>query len=100
MAILVDELDKGVQDLDAIGARHEIANAYTVNILESKLPYLVLTRWLNNVTEKSDEESDGDDNDSISSKGSTTSTNTFDRMFKFLLKERKNAERMLLLKNK
>ena len=41
---LVDELDRGVQDLEAIDAKHEIANAYTVRILEGKLPIEVLTR--------------------------------------------------------
>ena len=32
---LVGELDRGVQDLEAIDVKHEIANAYTVRILEA-----------------------------------------------------------------
>ena len=97
---LVDELDKGVQDLTAIGAKHELANAYTVNILQNKLPYQVLTRWLVKEREDSDDDNRSDDNASTTSSDSKDSTRTFDKMFKFLLKERKNAERMLLIKNK
>ena len=33
---LVDQLEKGVQDLEAIKSKHEIANAHRVNILEKK----------------------------------------------------------------
>ena len=32
---MVDTLEKGLVDLEAIGAREEIANAYTVKIIES-----------------------------------------------------------------
>ena len=92
MVKLVDELDRGVQDLEAIEAKDEIANAYTVRILEGKLPTDVLTRWHNKDTEESDE-------DSVSVSSAARSSNQrFETMFKFLLRERKNAEKMLLLK--
>ena len=48
---LVDEIEKGVQDLDAINAKHEIANAYTVKLIETKLPRQILTRWLEKESE-------------------------------------------------
>jgi hypothetical protein len=35
---MIDTLEKGVQDLSAIGKRSDIANAYTVKIVEDKLP--------------------------------------------------------------
>ena len=43
---LVDVLEKGLQDLTAIGKRREIANAYTVKLIEQKLPRRVMLRWL------------------------------------------------------
>ena len=92
---LVDELDRGVQDLGAIGAKHEIANAYTVRILEGKLPADVLTRWHNKEIEESDDETDQESVRSVSK----PSNSRFESMFKFLLRERKNAEKVLLLKN-
>ena len=90
---LVDELDRGVQDLEAINAKQEIANAYTVRILEGKLPDEVLTRWHNTEIEESDEETE-ESGHSVS----RSSNSRFESMFKFLLRERKNAEKMLLLK--
>ena len=50
---LVDVLEKGLQDLSAIEKRKEIANAYTVKIIEQKLPRRVMLRWLEE-EEKSD----------------------------------------------
>ena len=43
---LVDVLEKGTQDLTAIEARAEIANTYTVSLIEGKLPRRTLTKWL------------------------------------------------------
>ena len=43
---LVDCLEKGLQDLGAINARTEIANAYTVKLIETKLPRRILSKWL------------------------------------------------------
>ena len=45
MIRLVDELEKGVQDLDAIDATGDIANAITVKLLEEKLPRQFKDRW-------------------------------------------------------
>ena len=93
----IDELDRGFQDLEAIDPKHEIANAYTERILEGKLPVKVLTRWHNKEIDESDEESD---NVSVISGGSSKSSDQrFESLFKFLLRERKNAEKILLLKN-
>ena len=36
MIRLVDELEKGVQDLTEINSKHDIANAITVKLLEEK----------------------------------------------------------------
>ena len=66
-------------------------------ILEGKLPIKVLTHWHNKEIDESDEESE---NVSVISGGSSKSSNQrFKSLFKFLLRERKNAEKMLLLKN-
>ena len=44
LVTLVDTLEKGIQDLTAIDARKEIANAYTVKLLEMKLPKRVFAK--------------------------------------------------------
>ena len=46
MISLVDTLEKGVRDLEAVKSKHEIANAYTVKLLETKLPSSICTKWL------------------------------------------------------
>lgn len=43
---LVDIVEKGLQDLAAVQAREEIANAYTVRLLESKLPKRIRGKWV------------------------------------------------------
>ena len=43
---LVDILEKGLKDLEAIGVRHEIANAYTVKMVELKLNCPMYLAWL------------------------------------------------------
>ena len=78
---LVDELEKGVEDLKAIDAMHNIANAFTVKLLEEKLPRHILKRWF----EK--EEALQKTND------------RFDAMMSFLKLERKQAERILLVQD-
>ena len=68
-----------------------------VPILEGKLPIKVLARWHNKEIDGSDKEST---NVSVINDGSSKSIyQRFDSLFKFLLRERKNAENMLLLKN-
>ena len=44
MIKLVDELERGVMDLDAIHSKHHIANAITVKLIEEKLPTHIVTR--------------------------------------------------------
>ena len=73
---LVDVLEKGVLDLTAIGKRNEIANAYTVKLLEQKLPRRVMIKWLDE-------------------KDVTAETDRFEALFKFLRLERKKSERLL-----
>ena len=43
---MVDTLEKGLVDLETIGAREEIANAYTVKIIESKISRQLYLTWL------------------------------------------------------
>ena len=43
---LVDILEKGLRDLAAIEAREQIANAYTVKLIEKQLPKRFLSKWL------------------------------------------------------
>ena len=39
-------MEKGLQDLAAVKAREEIANAYTVRLLEGKLPKRIRGKWV------------------------------------------------------
>lgn len=90
LVILVDALEKGLQDLTAINARSEIANTYTINLIEEKLPTEIVKRWY---AQESDEKT-------------STSTNTnsgekrFEELLHFLKKERKNAEKLMQLRIK
>ena len=43
---MVDTLEKSLLDLEAIHARAEIANAYTVNMIESKISRQLYLAWL------------------------------------------------------
>ena len=91
---LVDQLEKGVQDLEAINSVNELANAYTVHLLESKLPRGVFNRWMDKEPDiSSDEEAERNESLNVGKK-------RFGKIMKFLLKERKHSERALLLKEK
>ena len=97
---LVDTLERGLQDLSTIEARTEIANAYTVQLLEGKLPKRVLAKWLDKVC-------DQDDPSAISETVGTATTRTeinkksrFEQLFEFLKQERKQTERMIQLREK
>ena len=91
---LVDQLEKGLQDLTAINSEHEISNAFTVTLLERKIPRHVFNRW----TEKELDDDSGEDSDSSAkSKGNLSK---FGKLYKFLLKERKKSERALLLRDR
>jgi hypothetical protein len=83
---LVDTLEKGVWDLEAVQSRHEISTAYTVKLLESKLPESILNKWY-------DKEED-------LKSTSEESKPRFESLLKFLETERKHAERRMLLKGK
>ena len=76
---LVDTLESGVEDLNAIDGKQHIANAFTVKLLEEKLPRQILTRWL---------QCPG---------SSQTADNRFEEIFQFLKLERKQAERLILV---
>ena len=43
---LVDVLEKGIRDLSIIGKMNEIANAYTIKLIEQKLPRRIMLKWL------------------------------------------------------
>ena len=78
---LVDTLERGVEDLNAIQGKHHIANAFTVKLLEEKIPRQILTRWLQNPGSK------------------MSADQRFDQMFEFLKQERKQAERLILVQD-
>ena len=84
---LVDELERGIQDLSAIDAKHEIANAYTVKLLEEKMPRQIVKRWF--VTESAAVDTSSDT--------AAGTSNKFDSLLEFLKLERKHAERIVLL---
>ena len=52
MISLVDTLEKGIRYLEAIHSKHEIANAYTVKLFETKLPSTIYTKWLEKEEER------------------------------------------------
>ena len=73
---LVDMIEKGLQDLGAINARHELANSYTVTRVEAKLSRETYHEWL-----KEEEKMDG---------GSR-----FEKLFSFLKEERRRVEKIV-----
>ena len=73
---MVDLLEKGLQDLDAIGAKSDIANAYVVLMLEGKLSSALYLTWLK-------EEKD------------VVGSTRFEKLFKFLKEERKRVEKLV-----
>ena len=73
---LIETLEKGVQDLTAIDKKSEIANSYTVKIIEKKLPRRIMLLWL-------EEEEKG------------IHENRFDNLLEFLKKQRKMMERLV-----
>ena len=79
---LVDELERGVEDLDSISSKQHLANALTVTIIEEKLTgSKFITRWLQKNC-------------------SSTGDDRFNEIFSFLKQERKQAERLILLTEK
>ena len=79
---LVNVLEKGTQDLAAINSREEIANNYTVTLIQEKLPERILRKWI----------------DLDVSSSSASSKNSFEELLEFLKTERKKAERVLQVK--
>ena len=91
---MIDTLEKGVQDLSAIGKRSDIANAYTVKIVEDKLPKPVMYKWL-------DEADGAEDSDATASSGAAATTSEdssdrFEKFMKFLKKQRKMTEKIII----
>ena len=80
---LVDVLEKGIQDLTAIDSLAEISNTFTVDLIERKLPRRILEKWLEKV-----------ETDKIEP------NNKFNELVKFLKQERKQAERLIQLRDK
>ena len=91
---LVNTIEKGLQDLEIIGAEEEIKNTYTVNLLESKISKRVLTKWYDKEREMKEklEESTGEKDQKISGKM------RFEWLLKFLKEERRLTERVMVLK--
>ena len=76
---LVDKLEKGLLDLDAIGAREEVANMYTIKTIEKKLSRDQYKDWLK--AEPGIEVS-GD-------------SGRFEKFLQFLLEERRRVEKLV-----
>ena len=72
----VDVLERGVQDLKAIGEEKEIGGAYTIEIIQQKLPRRIHLKWL--------EEVKGED-----------SASRFECLLEFLKRERKSLEKIV-----
>ena len=95
----VDRLEKGVEDLSAIKARTHVANAYTVKLLESKLSREIRLRWF--------QHEDANKTPPVASSVQDVSNSVpknidrrFELMLDFLKRERKQAERLLLVSPK
>ena len=73
----VNILEKGVQDLESIKMEKEISNAYTIRLIEKKLPQRVYLKWL-------EEEHDDD------------GSKRFMQLLTFLKEERKRVEKVLM----
>ena len=95
MIKLVDQLEKGLQDLAAINKEDGLANALTVLTIEKKIPRPVFNRWNDKELE---DHKDSDDSDSTET--SRSSLSKFQKLYKFLLKERKKWERAVLLRER
>ena len=80
---LVDTLEKGTQDLAAINAREEIANNYTVTLIQEKLPERILRKWI--------------DLD-VTASSTASGKNSFEELLEFLKTEREKAERVIQVK--
>ena len=73
---LVDMIEKGLQDLGAIDAKHELANSYTVTRVEAKLSRETYHEWL-----KEEEKMEGE--------------SRFEKLFGFLKEERRRVEKIV-----
>ena len=83
---LVNILEKGMQDLEIIDMSEEVANVFTVKLLEKKLSQRVLQKWLEReslfrATEETELKRDG--------------KTRFNQIFKFLKEERRQTERLM-----
>ena len=78
-------LEKGVQDLRAIKKEEEIASAYTVRIIEQKLPNRVHLKWLELESEDTGTEE-------------RTGYDRFMKLVEFLKAERRRVERVIRMK--
>ena len=72
----VDLLEKGLQDLEAVGARSEVANMYSIKLLEKKISRTHYLAWL-----KEEPNLEG--------------TTRFEKLFSFLKGERKRVEKLI-----
>ena len=80
---LIEKLERGIQDLTFIGKRNEIANLYTVKLIEKKLPKRVLSKWYEKVQRDED------------NRNYVVPPDKFVSMLAFLKTERKITEKLV-----
>ena len=99
---MIETLERGVQDLAAIGKRGDIANEYTVKLIEDKLPRRVAIKWFEEI-QKEEERLVGDLSGATGTQAVAVATanptdnslNRFEFLLPFLRKERKMTERII-----
>ena len=92
---MVDTLEKGLLDLAAIDARQDIANAYTVKMIENKLSSQMYLVWLEKESAEEEKEVDAEEEGEEEEEGETK-VSRFEKLYSFLICERK--KRMKLMK--
>ena len=97
---LVDTLERGLQDLAAVKAREEIANAYTVKLLEGKLPKRIAGKWFDEESKRELEREEDSSATTETTEHREQKRNKFEELFIFLKLERKKTERMIQLRDK
>ena len=77
--LIVDTLEKGLLDLEAIGARDEIANAYTVKMLENKMSRQMYLIWLEKMEETEEKANETEEKSSEASEEVSEGTSKLSR---------------------
>ena len=85
---MIDTLEKGLNDLHAVGARSDVANAYTVKLIEQKLSRQLYLTWLK-------EEETGSNSEDLASEDAVSNSSRFDLFFNFLTLERRRRMKLI-----